>query len=347
MRAGIVTGLRSFELIDVPEPTPRDDQVVVEIKRCGICGSDVHAYADGWNYAPVICGHEWYGEVVALGSNAAEAGAAEGQHVMAGLAAGCGKCRYCRIGQPFYCQPAHRAYNGLDEHPSPHGGFAPYLAVDANRLAVMPDGLTLAQGALVEPASVAFHAVRKSGMAAGDSVAVVGAGPIGQFVALCARAAGAGQVIVVEPDAERRQKAVALGADVGIEAGPDTRSAVRERTEGLGVDVSFDAAGVPQTLEASIDLVRRGGTMCMVGVSSQPTPVTTNRWLNKELTLKTSMMFTRTEATAVGRMILDGRLPAAALHEATIGLDDLPATVEAMANRERNEIKILVDPTAP
>lgn len=346
MRAGIVTGLRSFEMIDVPEPTPTDDQVVVEIKRCGICGSDVHAYVEGWNYAPVVCGHEWYGEVVALGSGVAGRQVEEGQRVMAGLAAGCGRCRYCRIGEPFFCQPAHRVYNGLDDHPSPHGGFAPFLAVDADRLAVMPDGLTDAQGALVEPASVAFHAVRQSRMAAGDTVAVVGAGPIGQFVALCARAAGAGQVIVVEPDVERRDKAVGLGADIGLEAGPDTRSIVRERTEGLGVDIAFDAAGVPQTLEASVDLIRRGGTVCMVGVSGRPTEIMTNRWMTKELTLKTSLMFTRTEAVAVGNMIADGRLPAAELHEATIALEDLPATVEAMANRERNELKILVDPSS-
>ncbi len=343
MRAGIVTGLRTFEMIDVPEPTPGDQQVIVDIRRCGICGSDIHAYAEGWSYPPIVCGHEWFGEVVARGR---DADVAEGTMVMAGLSSGCGACRYCRIGQPFFCQPAHRVYNGLGEHPSPHGGFAPLLAVDADRLAPMPDGLTDEQGALVEPASVAFHAVRRSAMAAGDSVAVVGGGTIGQLVALCAAVAGAREVIVIEPDEARRQTALNFGAAAAFAPGSDVRSQVRERTAGLGVDVAFDAAGVPQTLEASVDLVRRGGSVCMVGVSGQPSEVMTNRWMTKQLSITTSLMFTRAESIAVASMILDGRLPAESLVGATIELDALAATIDQLANQERTELKILVDPSA-
>ncbi len=347
MRAGIISGLRSFELIDVPEPTPLPEQAVVQIRLCGVCGSDVHAYVEGWNYAPSLCGHEWVGEVVALGAEAADTkgGPREGDLVMAGIAPGCGRCDYCRVGQPQYCKPAFREYNGLGDHPSPNGGFAAFIGVDARRLAILPPGMTAAEGAIVEPASVAFHAVRQSGMRPGDAVAVVGAGPIGQLAAQCARVAGARLVVVVEPDQARRDKAVTLGADVGLDGGGETRAKVRELTGGLGVDVAFDAAGVPQTLEASIDLLRRGGTVCLVGATSRPAEVRTNRWMAKELRLITSMVFTRDEATTVGRLIAEGRLPAAGLHEGTIGLDDLGATITGMADREITALKLMVDPT--
>ncbi|MGH1489144.1 MAG: zinc-dependent alcohol dehydrogenase [Acidimicrobiales bacterium] len=341
MRAGIITGQRQFELIDVPEPKPLAGRAVIEVKLCGICGSDVHAYAEGWQYAPSVCGHEWFGEVVAVGADVESVSL--GDMVMAGMAAGCGDCHYCAIGQGQYCRTANREYSGFGEDASPNGGFAPLIGVQARRLAKMPSDLSAAQGALVEPASVAFHAVRQSGMRPGDTVVVVGAGPIGQLAAQCARLAGAGHLVVVEPDDERRAKAVALGADTGLDGGRDTRSAVRELTSGRGADVVFDAAGIPQTLEASVNLVRRGGTVCLVGVTGSPTEVMTNRWVSKELTLKTSMIFTLEEATAVGRMIGNGRLDATALHEGTIGLDELPATIESMANREITALKILVD----
>lgn len=346
MRAGVITGQRQFELIDVPEPVPTNGRAVVEVRLCGICGSDIHAYAEGWNYAPSICGHEWFGEVVAIDPAAAASGITEGAMVMAGLAAGCGRCHYCAIAKPQYCRTASHEYNGNNDDASPNGGFAPLIGVDAFRLAVMPEDLAPPQGALVEPASVAFHAVRQSRMLPGETVVVVGAGPIGQLTAQCARLAGASQVIVVEPDESRRATAVALGADVGLDGGKSTRGAVRELTQGRGADVAFDAAGIPQTLEASVNLVRRGGTVCLVGVTGQPTEVMTNRWITKELTITTSMVFTLEEATAVGRLIGNGRLDATAMHEATITLDQLPATVEAMANRERSELKILVDSSA-
>jgi (R,R)-butanediol dehydrogenase / meso-butanediol dehydrogenase / diacetyl reductase len=343
MRAGLITGIRQCEVTDVAEPTPVDGSAVVEIRLCGICGSDVHAYAEGWQYAPQLCGHEWFGEVVATGAGVDSV--RDGDLVMAGLGPGCGRCSYCTIGQVHYCRPANREYNGMGPHASPNGGFASLIGVDADRLVVLPEDITPVQGALVEPAAVAFHAIQQSGMRSGDTVAVLGAGPIGQLTAMCARLAGAAIVIVIEPDAERRELSVQLGADIGLDGGSETRSKVRELTAGRGVDVAFDAAGIPQTLEASIDLLRRGGTACMVGVSGKPTEVMTNKWMTKEITLTTSILYTKDEAHTVGQLIATGRLAATALHQGTIGLDELPGTVEQMANREVNALKLLVDPT--
>ena len=344
MRAGSITGLRQFELIDVPEPVPAANGAVVEIALCGICGSDVHAYVEGWDYPPNLCGHEWFGTVVAIGDDVTNV--AEGDVVMGGLTPGCGACAYCVAGHPQYCRPSAREYNGVGLDPSPSGGFAPLLGIGASRLAVMPPTMTAVQGALVEPTSVAFHAVRQSGQRPGDVVVVVGAGPIGQLTAQCAKLAGAGLLIVVEPDEQRRAMAAQLGADVVLEPGPDLRRQIRAMTHGMGADVAYDAAGVPQTLEGAINLVRRGGSVCLVGVTSAPTEVRTNRWLSKELTITTSMVFTLAEATRVAELIVAGRLDVEPLHQGTVSLDELPSTIDQLANRELTALKILVDPTA-
>ena len=343
MRAGSITGPRQFEIIDVPEPAPSATGAVVEIALCGICGSDVHAYVEGWDYPSNLCGHEWLGTVVAIGNQVNNV--AEGDLVMGGITPGCGACSYCVAGHPQYCRPAARDYNGMGPDPSPSGGFAPLIGLDATRLAVMPEGITAVQGALVEPTSVAFHAVRQSRQRPGDVVVVVGAGPIGQLTAQCAKLAGAGLVIVVEPDPQRRAMATDFGADLVFEPGPDLRRQVRALTNGMGADVAYDAAGVPQTLEASIDLVRRGGSVCLVGVTSAPAEVRTNRWLTKELTITTSILFTIAEATRVARLIVDGRLQVEALHQGTVSLDELPSTIEKYATRDLTALKIMVDPT--
>ncbi len=344
MRAGSITGTRQFEIIDVPEPAPSATGAVVEIALCGVCGSDVHAYAEGWDYAPSVCGHEWFGTVVATGDQVDNV--AEGDMVMGGVAPGCGACSYCVAGHQQYCGRAAREYMGMGTDPSPSGGFAPFLGIDARRLAVMPEGITAVQGALVEPTSVAFHAVRQSRQRPGDVVVVVGAGPIGQLTAQCAKVSGAGLLIVVEPDPERRTMAATLGADVVLEPGPELRRQVRALTNGMGADVAYDTAGVPQTLEGSIDLVRRGGSVCLVGVTGSPTEVRTNRWLTKEITITTSMVFTIAEASRVADLIVAGRIQVEALHQGTIALDELPATIEQLATRELAALKILVDPTA-
>lgn len=344
MRVGSITGHRQFEIIDVPEPEPSATGAVVEIALCGVCGSDVHAYVEGWDYAPSLCGHEWFGTVVAIGAQVS--GIAEGDLVMGGIAPGCGACPYCVAGHAQYCRMAARDYHGRGVDPSPSGGFAPLIGLDASRLAVMPEGITAVQGALVEPTSVAFHAVRQSKQRPGDVVVVVGAGPIGQLTAQCAKLAGAGLLIVVEPDPQRRDMAAELGADVVLEPGPDVRRQVRALTNGLGADVAYDAAGVPQTLEAAIDLVRRGGSVCLVGVSGTPSEVRTNRWLSKEITINTSIVFTVAEAARVANLIVDGRLQVEALHQGTISLDELPSAIEQLATRELTALKILVDPAA-
>ena len=342
MRTGLVTGKGQFELREVVEPTPGPGDALVEISLCGICGSDVHAYVEGWPYAPGICGHEWVGNVVAVGSDVRVV--ATGDRVTGGLAPGCGRCAECRADLGAYCSTARSYYMGANAPVS--GGFAPFMAASADRLVRVPDELTDDDAAVIEPVSVALHAVRRSRMRAGDVACVVGCGPIGLLVAQCARLAGAGTVIAVEPDADRRDLALDTGADVAVAPGAEMREAVNEATGGLRADIAFDCAGIPQTIQQSVDMVRNGGSVCIVGVTGSDATIRPNRWLFKEISVDTSLAFTLDEMRAAAGFIADGRISVAPLVDGTVTLDDLPQTIDDLAAKRNPAVKLLADPTA-
>jgi (R,R)-butanediol dehydrogenase/meso-butanediol dehydrogenase/diacetyl reductase len=342
MRAGVITGKGQFELVEVADPSPRDGEVVVAISRCGICGSDVHAYQEGWPYAPGVCGHEWTGTVIDIGSGVQVVG--EGSRVVGAQAPGCGTCRECRADLSQFCRVSASEYSGRNAPSS--GGFAPYMTLKANRLTLVPDGVDEEQAALIEPAAVALHAIRRSRMAVGDVVCVVGCGPIGLMAIQCARLAGAATVIAVEPDESRRSLALDLGADVAANPGAELREAVNDHTDGLRADIAFDCAGIPQTLQQSVDMVRSAGSVCMVGVSGGEATIQPMRWMMKEVSVDTSILFTLDEMAIAAGFIDDGRVRTRELVASTITLDDLPTMVDDLANRRSDAVKVLVDPTA-
>jgi len=344
MRAGAVTGKGQFELIEVDDPSPEPGQVVVAISRCGICGSDVHAYQEGWPYAPGICGHEWAGTVVDVGPDVPASLVEQGARVVGGQAPGCGACPECRVNLSQFCRVAASQYAGRNAPSS--GGFAPFLTLSANRLTAVPDSVSDEQAALIEPAAVALHAIRRSRLSVGDVACVVGCGPIGLMAIQCARLAGAGTVIAVEPDERRRSIALSLGADVAVAPGGDLREAVNDHTSGLRADIAFDCAGIPQTLQQSVDMVRQGGSVCMVGVSGDKATILPMRWMMKEVSVDTSIQFTLDEMAITANLVADGRISTEGLVAGTIALDELPTMVDDLAHRRVDAIKMLVDPTA-
>ena len=205
MLAGLVTGVETIELREFPEPTPDPGKAVVQIAYCGICGTDLHPFHTGAPYNPAICGHEWCGTVSAVGEGVGHL--KEGDRVGIGVAAACGRCAECRAGDATHCMGVLMGMLGIGPLAPPHGGFASAIAVDGSRLYPVRGGLSDEQAAFLEPATVAVHALRRTPLRLGDAVVVLGAGPIGLLVAQCARAAGAGAVVVVEPDAGRAKLA--------------------------------------------------------------------------------------------------------------------------------------------
>ncbi len=342
MRVGLVTGKHTLELRDMPQPTPLPGKAVVDIAYCGICGTDLHAYQSGEPYNPAICGHEWVGHVSALSRDITTL--REGDRVAIGAATACGVCATCRRGDAAHCETAFAGMIGLGPLAAPHGGFASAIAFDASRLYQVDRNITDIDAALLEPTTVAVHAVRRTDIRLGDSVVVLGAGPIGLLVMQAARAAGAGTVVLVEPQASRREFGATLGADKLIDPTTiDAVEAINAHVGAQGADVVFECAGIPETIEQSVALVRRGGTVSLVGVPNRPAQIQAAQWLIKEVRLTTSLAYLREEFEITQGLVADGRIRCAALHTSTVALDGLDDAFARLADAPQ-EVKVLVDP---
>jgi (R,R)-butanediol dehydrogenase/meso-butanediol dehydrogenase/diacetyl reductase len=273
-------------------------------------------------------------------------GLREGDRVAIGIAPACGACAPCRAGDPDHCQPAFLGMLGLGPLAAAHGGFARAIAVEAARLVPVRAVISDETAALLEPSAVALHAVRRSGLREGDRVVVLGAGPIGLLVLQCARALGASALLAVEPNPVRRAQAQALGASGVLDpAREDLSAGVRETFGAPGPDLVFECAGAPGTLAQAGALVRRGGTVALVGLAATPTEIHPGAWLAQELRLVASLGYVREEFDLVQDLIVAGRLTPASLVSARAPLAELPAAFERL-HAEPDVIKLLVDPRA-
>ena len=342
MQAGLIVGARAVELREFPSPVPADAGVVVDIALCGICGTEVHAYQSGRPYNPAICGHEWTGTVSAVGAGVRSL--AEGDRVVVAAAPACGACAACRAGQAERCQAAFLSALGRDAMAPPHGGFAAQLAVAATRVVRAHPALDDVVAAQVEPATVAFHAVRCSRLRLGDVAVVQGAGPIGLATLQWVRAAGAGRVIVIEPNEQRRRLALDLGAHDAMPPGDDASALIREHTHGLGADVVYECVGRPFAIQAAVDLARRGGSMCLIGLDDEDASINPGSWLVKEVAVTASLAYFHEEFEMCMAMLADGRVRLGPLHSATVGLHELDSALADLASGASTRTKVLVDP---
>ncbi|WP_420452293.1 zinc-dependent alcohol dehydrogenase [Ilumatobacter sp.] len=342
MHAALITGTETVELVEFDEPTPAPTGVVVDIAFCGICGTDVHAYQSGRPYNPAICGHEWSGTISATGAEVSSL--SEGDRVVVAAAPACGGCVACRRGLPARCEVAFASAVGRDAMAPPHGGFAPRLAVARDRVVLTDPALDDAQAAQVEPATVAFHAVRTSALRLGDVAVVQGGGPIGLATMQWVRAAGAGVVIVIEPSDGRRRLAAELGAHVVVEPGAAAEAAIRDATRGLGADIVYECVGRPFAIQSAVDLARRGGSMCLIGLAEGDAAISPGTWLVKEISVTSSLAYLHEEFEMSMGMIADGRVRVEPLHSSTVGLDGLADALADLASGTSVETKVLVDP---
>ncbi|MEX1103133.1 MAG: alcohol dehydrogenase catalytic domain-containing protein, partial [Dehalococcoidia bacterium] len=207
MRAPVLQGRRSMSYEEIPDPSPGDNEVVVEVGLCGICGSDLHLYDSEMAPAGIVMGHEYGGTIVALGKDVT--GWEAGDRVVGAPQKPCLNCAFCRRGELDFCYQHYRldmqrAGTTMGAGASlGAGGYAPLTKITAPRLMRVPDEIDDRQAASIEPAAVGFHAVKHAGMRLGDRVAILGAGPIGLYTLQCALAAGAKKITVAEPAAGR------------------------------------------------------------------------------------------------------------------------------------------------
>jgi (R,R)-butanediol dehydrogenase/meso-butanediol dehydrogenase/diacetyl reductase len=341
--AALITGVERLEWITFPATSPGDDCVTVDIWLCGICGTDIASFRTGHLHSPATCGHEWVGTVSAVGSGVSSL--AEGDRVVIGSVPACGTCPACQRGHGDACRAASAVVRGLDPLAPPHGGFAKSINVEAARLVRAHPGLSDEEAAQAEPASVALHGIRRSRIEPGATVVVQGMGPIGLIAAQFARAAGAGDVLVIEPLESRRRLALDLGATEALTP-EKALGAVLDRTGGLGADVVVECSGVPQLLQTAADLARLSGVVSLLSFVAAPATVNAARWLSKELTIVASIAFSRDDVGRAMSFMAEGRVEATRLHSRTVPLAELEQTLRALASGSPDDVKVLVDPRA-
>jgi len=259
-------GVGCIEVREVPEPTPKAGEVKIEIAACGICGSDIHVRHDSFPYwPPVILGHEFAGTIVELGSEC-KTYALHDRVVAEPHTLACGQCRLCRTGNIQICAHKRSPGWGID------GGMARFICYPEKLLHKIPENMTWDQAAVVEPtANAVTDLILRTRVTPGDFVVVQGPGPIGLICAMVARAAGAREVAIIGTPGDvelRLAKAGELGFDKLINIGEtDVVTAVLDMTEGLGADVVVECSGAPQAIPVAVDLVRKRGKICAIGLT--------------------------------------------------------------------------------
>jgi len=265
MKALLLTAPSKLELVDFPEPTPAADEVVVRVRACGICGSDIHGWdgSTGRRRTPLIMGHEAAGEIVATGPRVTAWH--PGDRITFDSTISCGNCRFCASGQINLCEN-RRVVGVSPAEYKQHGAFAERLALPDRILYRLPDNLPFEQAAMVEPVSIAVHAVQRTKIAPGSTAVVIGSGMIGLLVIQALRWAGATQVVAVDLADNRLALARRLGATHTVNSGQaDVAAEVARITGGLGADTSFEVVGFTPTVNLAIAVLKRGGTCVLVG----------------------------------------------------------------------------------
>ncbi len=266
MRALVLNEYKKLDLQEVQQPEIGADDILIRVRSCGICGSDVHGYdgSSGRRIPPVIMGHEASGEIASVGASVRCL--APGEPVTFDSMISCRRCLFCREGRPNLCEDRRVLGVSCGDYRR-HGAFAEYVAVPQHIVFRVPAGVSFDEAAMVEPVSVAVHAVSRAAPSLGDSAVVIGAGMIGLLTIQALRSAGCGRIMAVDLAAERLDLARQLGADETIRAGEarNVPEAVREMTHGLGADLAMEAVGADATVAMSIDSVRKGGRVVLIG----------------------------------------------------------------------------------
>lgn len=315
MRGVVFTGGRELELMEFPDPTPGPDEVVIEMKASGMCGSDLHQYrrpkgggqATGLpvNPNPTIAGHEPCGVVAAVGPGVTRKEARIGERVMVHHYQGCTQCIHCRSGWQQLCQETQVKVYGNNAH----GGHAHYLVVPANTLVPLPDELSFETGAAISCGSgTAYSALRRMNLSGNDTIAIFGQGPVGLAATQFAKAMGA-KVIALDVNPQRLERAKEFGADELVDPGSnDPVAAIKDLTHGRYADLTLDTSSNPDARLNAIRSTKVWGTMCFVGEGGNVTIDVSPHLLRRQLTLVASWTFSTIIQAECARYVVDRKI---------------------------------------
>jgi L-iditol 2-dehydrogenase len=347
MRAVVLTGPNAHDVRDIPTPHPGPLEVLCKVDSVAICGTDLHIYEGkfpgrwpkGYPFTP---GHEWSGEVVEVGDQAAQMGWRAGDRVAGTSHAGCGYCRMCSIGRYNLCEnygkePLHHQYGHYSQ-----GADAQYVVHSIKSVFKLPPELDLSYGAMIDTASIALHSAKRPGIRPGDSVVVVGSGPMGFLTADCAYALGAGKVIMTG-GGERLRKAEAMGFEVVDYHEGDVVEAVKARTEGKGAHVAIDTGGTADSVLQAVNVLRKGGRASFTGIPDTPVSLPMQKIVLEEIDLY-GVRANPNAMEEVIPLIVTGRVRVKELVTHTFPLADYGQALHTFAHRVDGALKVLVKP---
>jgi threonine dehydrogenase-like Zn-dependent dehydrogenase len=343
MKALVHTAPLQFDFRDVPQPQPTEDEILVRVKACGICGSDVHGYtgSTGRRIPPIIMGHEAAGVVEAVGRDAKNV--AVGDRVTFDSTVYCNQCTACRQGRVNLCQD--RKVLGVSTPVFRRdGAMAEYVVVPWWIIHRVPDAVSFEEAATIEPAAVSLHAARITPMDVNDVVAVIGAGQIGLFAMQCSRVKGAGKIIALDVKEDRLALARRLGADITIN--PATSDVAAEMRKAVGrpdADAVLEAVGTENTVRLGMDLTKLGGNLTLIGNVTPRIQVNLQDIVSRELTIRGSCAIAG-EYRACLDLMAAGRLQAKPLISRIVPLPEGPGAFDALHRGEPGLMKIVLRP---
>ncbi len=318
------------------KPTIALDEVLIKVKKVGICGTDVGSYETGGPYIPgKIIGHEFSGESVEIGDNVKKLKI--GDRISVNPQIPCNECYYCIHHQENMCKLQNYALGTTED-----GAMRDFVNVKANRVHILPENVSYEHAAILEPLSIVLQAVQASGLMIGDTTAVIGAGPIGLFTIQVLKAAGAKKIFVLEPVESKQKKALELGADKVFD--PKSWNKIVRLTDKLGPDYVYDCVGLSSTVSTSLSLIKKGGCITIIGMHDSSYEINNARLITtNSITIKGTYGFTQDVfKTAIGLLEQDKILIEPIITN-RIKIDEVPHMFEKLGNPPHDELKVIVD----
>ena len=348
MKALVVLEPNRFEIREVPVPTPGPGEVLARVHAVSICGTDAHLvrgdYPGFWPPSfPFIPGHEWAGDIVGLGPGTDLYGWRVGDRVAGTSHDACGVCQKCVEGRYNLCEnygvmELHRQYGHNFQ-----GADATYVLHGVKAVFRLPDGLSYAEGAVIDPASIALHVANRAGVRPGDVVAVTGAGAIGLLAGDAALVRGAARVIILEANPVRLAKAAKMGFETVDSRSGEPAAEVRARTGGLGVDIVLECAGVPATVQLALAMLRKGGRCAAVGIPTKGADIDMQRLVLDELELVGSRA-SAGEMRHVMPLVEQGRIRVRDVITHHFALSDYGLALSTFNDPTSGAVKIIIEP---
>ncbi|MBS4173151.1 alcohol dehydrogenase catalytic domain-containing protein [Bacillus sp. FJAT-49736] len=337
MKAGLYISEKNVMTGELDKPMAKSGEALIKVSFAGICGTDMMIYAGKHPRAkaPLALGHEFSGVVVEING---ESTFKVGDRIAVEPTISCGKCDACLSGNSHVCRTL--GLIGIDWH----GGFAEYVSVPLHRLHKVPDNLSDAHAAVAEPVAVGIHTVRRSNLKVGDTVLVLGAGPIGLLIAMTAKLAGARKIFISDISPYRLGKAKELGFIALDGKNVDVVEEVKTATNGIGADVVFEVAGNNITANQMIHACKTQGQITVVSVYKQPPTIDLAAMHFRELSLTTTRCYTHSDFSAAIHMMATGQIDVTPLISHQLPLDEIKRGFELMTNPEES-LKVLFQPS--